>query len=334
MDKQIIQKLLKSLFPRYKQKHKVPLRVLKAIEPQIRCRTKEQGYSLYRCPKDLSKKEVYHSCRNKGCTVCNGVKQKEWLDKQKQRLLNCEHFHLVFTLPSDYHGLWLYNRKWFINTHFKVVSETLKTLLHEPVRSKDTGKKHLGATTGFFSVLHTWGRQLNLHPHIHCVITAGGLTKEGKWKKSTNGYLVPIKAIKALYRGKFQAHIKEYILSDQLKIPKGHSKESLLSLYKKVYKKEWSINIQEKYTHAKGVMNYLSRYLGASPIKPQQIIKADHKEVSFHYKDHRENKIKVLTLRAEEFMRRYLIPLFYLLYRLLKPWRKIILNFLRLLLFL
>lgn len=307
MDKHIIQKWLKSFFPLYQQKHKLPLRVLKAIEPQIRCRTKEQGYSLYRCPNDFSTKEVYHSCRNKGCTVCNAGKQNEWLDKQKQRLLNCEHFHLVFTLPSEYHALWLYNRKWFINSHFRVVSETLKALLHEPLTSKDTGKKHLKATTGFFSVLHTWGRQLNLHPHIHCVITAGGLTRKGIWKKSNKGYLVPIRTIKALYRGKFQAVIKDFILSDQITIPVGQTKESLLLLHSNVYKKEWSINIQEKYSHANGVLSYLSRYLGASPIKPQQIIAAEHKVVSFHYKDHREGKIKVLTLAADEFMRRYLM---------------------------
>jgi hypothetical protein len=307
LDKLIIQKILKSLFPIYKQKHRQPLRTLKAIESQIHCRTKAQGYSLYRCPHDLSQKEVFHSCRNKGCTVCNTSKQNEWLDKQQQRLLNCEHFHLVFTLPSEYRELWLYNRKWFINTHFKVVSETLKALLHEPTSSKDKGQKHLKANTGYISVLHTWGRQLNLHPHIHCVITAGGLNKEGKWIKCNNDYLVPIRAIKALYRGKFQAHIKELILSEDVNYPNNQNQESLIVLHKKVYKKEWSINIQEKYDHANGVLNYLSRYLGASPIKPQQIIEANSRGISFHYKDHRDGKIKVLSLTTDEFMRRYLM---------------------------
>jgi len=185
--KWIIQNILCTYFAAYKERNKQPLRVLKAIEAQLICRKKEQGSTSYRCPNDSSIKEIFHSCRNRGCTVCNASKQNQWLEQQKKRLLNCEHFHLVFTLPSEYHALWLYNRKWFINTHFKVVSETLKILLHEPTSSKDKGKKHLEATTGFISVLHTWGRQLNLHPHIHGIITAGGLTNKGIWKQCEGG---------------------------------------------------------------------------------------------------------------------------------------------------
>jgi hypothetical protein len=256
---------------------------------------------------DGSIKEIFHSCRNRGCTICNKKGQNQWLEKQKNRLLNCGHFHLVFTLPSEYHSLWLYNRKWFINTHFKVVSETLKILLHEPTSSKDNGKKHLGATTGFISVLHTWGRKLNLHPHIHCIITAGGLTNKGVWKKCEGDYLVPIRAIKVLYRGKFQAYIKSLIQSDEINIPDTETKASLIRLHRSVFKKEWSINIQKKYDHGNGVMNYLSRYLGASPIKPQQIIEADDKKITFTYKDHRESKIKLLSLTTDEFMKRYLM---------------------------
>ena len=302
----VIQNILSAFFPRYEEKNKQPLRVLKAIEAQLICRKKEQGSSLYRCPEDGSIKEVFHSCRNRGCTVCNERQQNQWLEKQKERLLNCGHFHLVFTLPSEYHALWLHNRKWFIATHFKVVGETLKRLLHEPTSSKDTGKKHLGATTGFISVLHTWGRQLNLHPHIHCIITAGGLTKKGLWKESGD-YLVPIRALKALYRGKFQAEIKTLIESDDLNLPKNETKASLLAIHRAVYKKEWSINIQKKYLHGSGIMNYLSRYLGASPIKPQQIIEANNKKIVFRYKDHRDAKIKQLSLTPDEFMRRYLM---------------------------
>lgn len=307
LDNYVIQKILKSFYPKYKEKHKQPLRVIKAIESQMNCRTREQGYSIYRCPNDSSIKELYHSCRCRACSICNKEKQNQWLDRQKGILLNCEHFHLVFTLPSEYHALWLFNRKWFINTHFQVVSETLKALLDEPTSSKDTTKKYLKATTGFISVLHTWGRQLNLHPHIHCVITAGGLTKEGEWKNSENDFLVPIRVLKTLYRGKFQAYIKDFIQGEAIVFPDNEDKRSLMVLHRKVYKKEWSVNIQSKYSHANGVMNYLSRYLGGSPIKAQQFIKANHKEIVFHYKDHRENKIKVLSLLPDEFLRRYLI---------------------------
>lgn len=306
-DNRIIQKILTSEFPAYKAKHKQPLRVLKAVESQIRCRTEEQGFTQYRCLEDGTEKMVCHSCRHRGCTVCNRRRQLEWLDSQKGRLLACDHFHLVFTLPSEYHQLWLYNRKWFIQTHFDVVSETLKDLLQEKTEKQPSHKTYLGATPGFILVLHTWGRQLNLHPHIHCLITAGGLTQDKQWKDVENDYLCPVKVAKALYRGKFQAKIKALIQGNNIKIPPGETSETLMMVHKPLYKKEWSVRIQEKYPHGKGVLSYLSRYLGGSPIKAQQIQSVSHQAVEFGYKDHRDGKHKTLRLAMSEFMKRVLM---------------------------
>ena len=300
-----IQKLLSSQYPKYKEQYKQPLRVHKAIEPQIRCRTKAQGTTHYQCPNDQSQKHIYHSCRQSGCTICGYRRQHQWLEKQKERLLNCDHYHLVFTLPSEYRQLWLYNRKWFIQTHFEVVRETLKTLLET---SKDKSQKtYLGATPGFMLVLHTWGRQLNHHPHIHCLITAGGLDRKQQWKALENDFLVPIRVLKALYRGKFQSKIKTLIKSREVHMPRGTSRSNLLRIHKTLYKKEWSVRIQEKYDHGKGVLIYLSRYLGSRPIKPKQIVSMTNKEVTFGYKDHRDGKNKRLRLHMKEFMRRLLM---------------------------
>jgi len=272
------------------------------MDAQLHCRKRENGYSTYRCPNDEKIKEIHHSCRDRGCTVCGHNKRERWLDKQNQRLLNCEHFHLVFTLPSEYRILWLYNREWFIKTQFNVVSETLKDLL-EPGKGKD----FLGATPGFMCALHTWGRQLNLHPHIHCLITAGGLDNKGKWKAVENDFLLPVRVLKSLYRGKFQSHIKALLQSDAVNLPKGDTSTQWLQTHKGLYKKDWSVRIQEKYSHGNGVLTYLSRYLGGAPIKPQQIVSMTAKEVSFRYKDHRDGKTKVLRLTRDEFMRRYLM---------------------------
>lgn len=302
-----IQNILVSEFPRYREQHKQPLRVLKAVEPQMNCRTRAQGFTQYRCPDDHETKEIHHSCRHRGCTVCSQRKQHEWLEKQKQRLLGCDHFHLVFTLPSEYHELWLHNRKWFIQTQFEVTSETLKDLLQEKPKTQQKHQTHLGATPGFISVLHTWGRQLNLHPHIHCLITACGLTKQGQWKEVNNDFLVPVNIVKALYRGKFQARIKTLIQSDAVNIPAGECRETLMMTHKQLYKKAWSVRIQEKYEHGKGVLIYLSRYLGSSPIKPQQIRSVSHEAVEFSFKDHRDGKYKNRRLTMTEFMRRLLI---------------------------
>ena len=289
----IIQYILTQFFPHYKEANKQPIRVTKAIESQIRCRTKEQGTSYYHCPEDGEEKEVFHSCRNKGCTLCGESKQNQWLESQKERLLNCAHFHLVFTLPHEYLTLWLYNRKWFINTQFNITSEVLNSLLLGASHKRREYEGRLNAMPGFISTLHTWGRSLNLHPHIHLLITAGGLLKDGLWKDVEGDYLLPIKQVKALYRGKFQEKIKAFINSDDIIIPKGETKKSLLRIHKKLYNKEWSVRIQEKYEQGNGVLIYLSRYLGSSPVKPEQIKLINRgKEILFSYWSHREKKQK------------------------------------------
>ena len=303
-----IQYILTKHFPAYLREHKQPLRVLKAIEPQIRCRTRAEGTSHYLCPEDGEHKEIHHSCRNKGCTVCGGKRKQQWLASQKERLLNCEHYHVVTTLPHEYQVLWLYNREWFIQAQFEVTLATLKDLL---IGNRYQGKSYPGrleAEPGFISTLHTWGRSLNLHPHIHTLVTAGGLTAEGNWKGVEGDYLLPVKQVKALYRGKFQSKIKALLLSDEVNIPPKQSKESLLKVHKALYKKEWSVRIQEKYAHGKGVLIYISRYLGSSPIKSNQIELIHHnKEVLFSYWSHRNKKKEIMRMKMTEFLKKYLV---------------------------
>ena len=283
------------------------MRVLKAIEAQIICRTEKLGKTHYQCPNQDSKIDVYHSCRNRGCTICGLKKQKDWLDQQKIRLLNCPHFHVVFTLPSEYRNLWLYNRKWFIKTQFEVSSEALQSLLSQKKSKKSDYPTYLGATPGIISALHTWGRQLNLHPHIHCLVTGGGLIKEKQWQPVKNNFLLPAKVLKSRYRSLFQDRIKELLDSDDVQLPAGQTKQALYILRQSLFQKEWSVRIQPQYAHGKGVLNYLSRYLGSRPLDPKQITAIDHNSVSFNYKDHREGKHKSLTLSINEFMRRLLM---------------------------
>lgn len=303
----IIQHILREHSPRYLQTHKQPYRVIKGIKSQIRCRTKEQGVSHYICPKDGKQKEIYHSCRHKGCTICSNKRQQHWLTKQSERLIHCDHYHIVFTLPQEYHALWLYNRDWFIKAQFEASTETLRDLLEG---GSYQGKKHQGqlnARTGIIATLHTWGRSLNLHPHIHILITAGGLDKSNHWKGLEGNYLLPVKQVKALYRGKLQAKIKALINSEEIRYPKEQSKKDLEQRYRQAYQKEWSVRIQEKYSHGKGVLIYLSRYLGSNPVKPDQIQLINHnKEILFSYWSHREQKKKQQRLSIDSFLSRYL----------------------------
>jgi hypothetical protein len=156
--------------------------------------------------------------------------------------------------------------------------------------------------------MHTWGRSLNLHPHIHILITAGGLDSNAQWQSLEGDYLLPIKQVKALYRGKLQAKIKTYLQSEEVRYPKGQTKDDLDRLYRQAYKKEWSVRIQEKYSHGRGVLIYLSKYLGSSPIKPEQLTLINrNKEILFSYWSHREQKQKQQRLEIDTFLKRYLI---------------------------
>jgi len=307
-NKKIIQYILRKHYSEYLQTHPQPAKVIKGVKSQIRCRTKEQGVSHYICPRDGEHKEINHSCRHKGCTICGNKRQQQWLSKQSERLINCDHYHVVFTLPQEYHALWLYNREWFIKAQFEASTETLRALLEG---GQYNGKKHkekLNAKVGLIATLHTWGRSLNLHPHIHILVTGGGLDKNNQWQSIEGDYLLPVKQVKALYRGKLQAKIKAFIDSEDIRYPKGQNKREQEQRYRQAYNKEWSVRIQEKYSHGKGVLIYLSRYLGSNPVKPEQVQLINRKkEVLLSYWSHREQKKKQLRLSIESFLSRLLI---------------------------
>ena len=295
-NKKIIQNIFRSYFSRFKN-HRLPLKDIKAAEAIMLCRTQEKGYDFLSCPDGHEDKIQTHSCKHRSCPICADKARVDWIESQKSRLLNCSHFHTIFTIPHEYLNLWQYNRKWFTKLFFKCCRDTLIELLED--------KKYLGATPGILMTLHTWGRQLNYHPHIHCLVTAGGITRTNKWKEIDGEFLLPIRVVKALFRGKLQSHIKQGLISKEAKLPEGVSLQEMLMCHRQLYKKQWSVRIQEKYDHGKGVVLYLARYMKGGPINPKQIISCDD-NIKFLYKDHRDQRVKTLSLKIEEFMRRIL----------------------------
>jgi len=295
-NKRIVQTIFRSYYGRLK-KIKLPLKDIKAAEAIMRCRTPEQGYNYLSCPQGHEEKIQPHSCKHRSCPICADKARHNWVESQKKRLLDCAHYHVVFTLPHEYLNLWQYNRKWFTKAIFKASRDTLMELLKD--------KKYLGATPGILMTLHTWGRQLNYHPHIHCLVTAGGVTENNDWKPLEGDYLLPIRVVKSLYRGKLQAYIKEALETKTILLPDGCSEKDVHSKINQLYKKQWSVRIQEKYNHGKGVILYLARYMKGGPINPKQIISCGNK-IRFFYKDHRDQKVKTQTLKLDEFMRRIL----------------------------
>jgi len=277
---------------------RLPVKHLKAIDAISDCRTEEYGVSVYECEHDNSTQHVNHSCKHRSCSLCASKRRNEWVNKQQQRLLDCPHFHCVFTLPSEFHVMWQYNQKWFTSVFFKVVKSVLFDLMKDP--------QHQGVTPGVLMAMHTWGRQLNLHPHIHCVVTAGGVDQNNQWKESGK-FMLPARAIRKLYKGRFLGEISEALDNDELRLPPDHTVGQVRNVLKRTSRKVWCIKVEKQYAHGKGVLLYLSRYLRGGPISPKQIVRCDHEKIGFRYKDHRDQRIKLLSVKPTEFLRRLML---------------------------
>ena len=192
-----LQDIFQRGFPAYEQRHPLPWHVRKAARAIMQCRTAALGGHVQACPDGHFSRIWYNSCKHRSCPQCAFLQVERWLAKQQARLLDCDHYHVIFTLPHDLNCLWLDNVGLMTSLLFRAVRDTLLALLGDP--------KHLGARPGMIATLHTWSQTLVLHPHIHCLVTGGGLSAEGQWVAVRNGFLLPSRVVMAVFRGKFLA---------------------------------------------------------------------------------------------------------------------------------
>jgi hypothetical protein len=302
-EKLTIQKILQSAYPDYERTHPLPAHVRKAAKAMIECRTAPLGGHIQACPEGHVERVWYNSCKHRSCPQCAYIQVERWLAKQKARLLECDHYHVIFTIPSELNPLWMANVGEMTNLFFSAVKETVFELLGD--------KKYLGAKPGMMAALHTWGQTLVLHPHIHCLITGGGLTEEGRWQeRKKKGYLLPSRVVRKKFRGKLLDKIRRALKKGKLKLAAGKSEQQMNNLINKLGRVKWHVRIQEKYAHGEGVVTYLARYLRGGPIHNGRLIEFDGKEVSFWYKNNREEgedgagKSGVMRLKVGELLGR------------------------------
>ena len=253
---------------------------------------------MQQCPDGHEAHIQYHSCRHRSCPKCSALPKAQWAEKQFQRLLAADHYHVIFTLPHELLPLWRYNQRWLASTLFRVVSETLMTLAQD--------SKHLGALPGMILSLHTWGRNLSLHPHIHCLITGGGLAADGQWRSVNHRYLFPSRVVRKLYQGKFISALWQGLHEGELSLAADTTEPAQRQCFKQLARKKWNVRIQPPYAHGRGVMRYLSRYVKGGPISDHRITEADPHQVRFSYRDHRDGKHKTQQLRTAHFIERIL----------------------------
>ena len=195
-----LQSIFQLGFEDYAKTHKVPLYQHKAAQQIMSCRTAVLGGHAQYCENHHLYGVWYNSCKHRSCPQCQGLSQFRWLARQKEKLLNCQHSHLVFTIPHEYLDCWRYNSQTMTRLLFRCAAECLHDFLRD-----DPQKKYLDAQPGFIMALHAFGRDLSLHPHIHCTVTHGGLNRDGHWVSPKRSTLLPIRALMARFRGKFNA---------------------------------------------------------------------------------------------------------------------------------
>jgi len=262
---------------------------LRTLDAVRRCRSAALGAHVDACTSCGHLRISYNSCRNRHCPKCQGHQREKWIQAREQELLPVPYFHVVFTLPEALNTLCLYKPADMYDILFQSVWSVLNTFGHDP--------KWLGAQTGMISILHTWGQTLTLHPHLHCIVPGGGITRQGKWKqaKSDGKYLFNVKAMSKVFRGKFITRVKE-------KLP-GEINEQFIN---ELYKNEWVVYAKQPFNGPQSVIEYLGRYTHKIAISNHRIKNIAEGAVTFSYKDYKQSAvIKEMDLEPLEFIRRF-----------------------------
>src|ERR1700726_1861864 len=280
------------------------VKVLLAI---ARCRTAVLGGHLDECTRCGHRAISYNSCRNRHCPKGQAGARDRWLAARHQELLPTRYVHVVFTLPRHLAPLILQNKKILYDLLFRTSAETLLEVARNP--------RHLGAEIGFFSVLHTWSQKLNIHPHVHCVVPAGGLSPDHtRWVRSPDNYFLPKGVLREIFRGKFGDALEQAFQNGQLRF-KGDLKllaqpKIFAAWLRPLYRKDWVVYLKRPFGGPQYVLQYLGRYTHRVAISNHRLVSFADEKVTFRWRDSaHHNEQKLLTLPLDEFLRRFLLHL-------------------------
>jgi Putative transposase/Transposase zinc-binding domain len=262
---------------------RMPPSHLRAMADIERCRTEELGGQLYFCDQCKEQHDSYHSCKNRHCPKCQNAQANEWLENQKNLLLPVSYFMVTFTLPEELRSPARSHQKLIYNLLFRASSEALLELSSDP--------RFVGAKIGAVGVLHTWTRDLFYHPHVHYIVTGGGLSADGRWLQSRQDFLVHVKPLSILFRAKFRDLLKQ---SDLFQL-----------LDQQVWSKAWVVHSQPVGTGS-AAFKYLAPYIFRVAISNRRILALEDGQVTFSYKDSATDQTRFSTISAGEFIRRFL----------------------------
>jgi hypothetical protein len=277
----------------------------KALRDIGACRTAALGIQVQQCDHCRHQQTAYRSCRNRHCPKCHSRTRDEWLRDRAAEILPVAYCHLVFTLPHELAPLALQNPRVVYGILFRAVAESLLEMAADP--------KRLGARIGFLAVLHTWTQRLEHHPHIHCVVPAGGLSPDGKrWIRARRKFFLPVRPLASLFRGKFLAYLQAAFAQGRLEFY-GQLRElahpaGFQDFRASLYQKDWVVYAKPPFGGPEQVLRYLARYTHRVAISNGRLISLENGRVGFRWRDSQDgNQRKETSLEAVEFIRRFLL---------------------------
>jgi hypothetical protein len=270
-------------------------RILRAIAS---CRTAALGGHVQTCDHCHHQRVAYNSCRNRHCPRCQASACARWMEDRAGELLPVEYFHVVFTLPDTFNALALANKRVVYGVLFDAAAQTLLEVAANP--------KHLGARIGFIAILHTWGQNLSLHPHLHCVVPGGGVAPDGRWVACRAGFFLPVRILSRVFRGKFVDLLKRARRSGKLAgVEDDGAFDRMLDAS---VKKQWVVYAKPPFGGPGQVLKYLARYTHRIAVSNRRLLSVDDQNVTFGIKDYaRGNRPRRMTLDGAEFLRRFLL---------------------------
>jgi hypothetical protein len=291
----------------YRQQHagslsRGQLRVMSAIE---RCRTAALGGHLEQCNQCQFQRIAYNSCRNRHCPKCQSLARAQWIEDRQAELLDTQYFHVVFTVPEEIAAIAYQNKELVYDILFRATSETLRTIAADP--------KHLGAEIGFFAVLHSWGQNLLFHPHLHCVVSGGGLSPDGKrWIPCRPGFFLPVRVLSRLFRRLFLESLEKAFDDGQLQffssLQELQNRLVFLRYLARLRKSKWVVYAKAPFAGPQQVLDYVGRYTHRVAISNNRLLAIEDGQVQFRYKDYRDgSQQKTMSLSGNEFIRRFLL---------------------------
>lgn len=292
----------------YRRKNRLPLQQLRVMRAIETCRTAALGGFVETCGQCDYQRHVYHSCRNRHCPKCQSLARAKWLVRQQGELLPIDYHHVVFTIPAPLAAIALQNPKIVYDILFRASAETLLTIASD--------RKHLGADIGFFSILHTWGQNLLLHPHVHCVVTGGGLSAcRSRFVHSKPGFFLPVRVLSRLFRRLFLEQLMDAFKGGQMSFHGSltdlRSSQPFGLLLSELALQEWVVYSKPPFGGPGQVLAYLGRYTHRIALSNDRILAlGDDGTVTFQYKDYRStepHRSRSMTVDGEEFIRRFLL---------------------------